>query len=165
AAPPRPAARAPRARRRPRSAAAAAARAARSLRHRAVPARPPPARHTRRAPRALSAPPARADRGSTSRPALPTPPPAAAQSAERRAPPSCESRQRLAQRLREAREIGTAVREGQEAGLVAGRWQVDAALEHRMKQRGKARALAFRQGESRARCPRLVQRQPEERAD
>ena len=34
-----------------------------------------------------------------------------------------------------------------------------------MKQRGKARALAFRQGESRARCPRLVQRQPEERAD
>src|SRR5205814_471958 len=79
AAPPRPAARAPRARRRPRSAAAAAARAARSLRHRAVPARPPPARHTRRAPRALSAPPARADRGSTSRPARPTPPPAAAQ--------------------------------------------------------------------------------------
>src|SRR5256884_2960903 len=31
-----------------------------------------------------------------------------------------------------------------------------------MKQRGKARALAFRQGESRARCPRLVQRRSEE---
>ena len=57
------------------------------------------------------------------------------------------------------------MRQGQKAGLVGRGWQVDAAIEHGVKQRGEPRRFLCGERRGGARCARLVEGEPEERTD